>query len=122
MRRAGAKAPASGRALRLDVQVDDPSGTGSRHFESMVGTIDADLLEAERVDEERFLFAHVANRQHGPKEAARPGVSRDLGRRPRIRSSPLSSIISKSSPAGCRTRRYFVPNRSCTPLCSAGGD
>src|SRR5439155_6898265 len=40
MRRAGAKAPAPGRTFRLDVQVDDPSGTGSRHFESMVGTIE----------------------------------------------------------------------------------
>src|SRR6185436_6313068 len=91
MRRAGAKAPASGRALGLDVEVDDPSGTGSRHFESMVGTIDAELPEAERVDEERFLFAHVAHREHGPEEAARPGVSRDLGRRPRA--SAVSALL-----------------------------
>src|SRR5437588_4324729 len=84
MRRAGAKAPAAGPALRLDVQVDDASGTGSRHFEPMVGTIDADLLEPECFDEEGFLFAHVANRQHRAKETARPCVSRNLGRRPWI--------------------------------------
>src|SRR3989442_13456237 len=84
MRRAGAKAPASRRPLRLDVQVDDASRTGSLHFEPVVGTIDADLAEPERVDEERFLVAHVAHRQHGPKETACPDVSGDLRRRPRI--------------------------------------
>src|SRR5213076_1809119 len=62
MGRAGAKAPASSRPLRFEVQVDDAPGTGSLHFEPMVRTIDADLAEPERVDEERFLVAHVANR------------------------------------------------------------
>src|SRR5262249_31635826 len=67
----------------LDVQIDDASGTGSLHVETMVRTIDAGLAKPERVDEEGFLIAHVANRQHSPKEAARSHVSRDLGRRPR---------------------------------------
>src|SRR2546429_4264316 len=36
------------------------------------------------VDEERFLVAHATNRQYRTKEAARPGVSWDLRRCPRI--------------------------------------
>src|SRR5262249_53751102 len=84
MGRAGAEAPASRRPLRLDVQIDDASGTGSRDLEAMVRAVDANLAEAERVDEKRFLVAHVANRQHSPEEAAGPDVPRDLRRRPRI--------------------------------------
>src|SRR4029077_2834028 len=83
MRRAGAKTPAAGRALRLHMQVDDASGTGSRHFEPMIGTIDADLLKPERFDEEGFLFARIAHRQHRAKETACPRVSRNRGGRPR---------------------------------------
>src|SRR5262245_41602901 len=84
MRRAGAEAPASRRPLRLDVQVEVASSAGALHFEAMIGTVDADLAEPERVDEERLLVTHVANRQHRPEEAARPDVSRDLRRRPGI--------------------------------------
>src|SRR5262245_14644803 len=84
MRGAGAKAPASGSTFRLDVQVDDPTGTSPWRFESMVGTIDANLAEPQRFDEERFLLAHVTNRQYRTKEAARPGVSWNLRRCPRI--------------------------------------
>jgi len=50
----------------------------------MVGTINADLPEPERVDEERFLVAHIANRQHRAEEAARRGVPGDLLRHPGI--------------------------------------
>ena len=50
--------------------------TGSRHLEPMIRAVDADLPEAERVDEERFLIAHVAHRQHGAEEAARRDVPR----------------------------------------------
>src|SRR5262245_25901053 len=84
MRRAGAEAPAAGPALGLDVQVDDAPRTGARRFEAMIGSVDADLLESERFDEERLLLARVANRQHRAKEAASSGVSRDLSCRPRI--------------------------------------
>src|SRR5438067_5866945 len=84
MSRAGAEAPASGRPLRFEVQVDDASGAVPRDLEPMIGSIDAYLAEAERVDEERFLLAHVTHRQHRPEEAARRDVSGDLRRRPRI--------------------------------------
>src|SRR5262249_25774072 len=84
MRGAGAEAPAARRPLRLDVQIDDASGAAARHFEPMVGTIDADLAESERVDEERLLLARVAHRQHRSKEAACRDVLRDLLRRPRV--------------------------------------
>src|SRR5882672_1627835 len=100
MGRAGAKAPASSRPLRLEVQVDDASRTGSLHFEPMVGTIDADLAEPERVDEERFLVAHVPNRQHGSKEAACSGISWDLRRRPWISVVPALLNHFEEEPCG----------------------
>src|SRR5207247_7524391 len=100
MRRAGAKSPAAGSALRLDMQIDDASGTGSRDFEPMVGTVDADLLEPERFDEEGFLLAHVANRQHRTEEAARPGVSWNLGCRPRIPVVPALLDHFEEQPCG----------------------
>src|SRR5216683_5507456 len=100
MGRAGAKSPTAGPALRLDVQIDDASGTGSRHLEAVVGTVDADLVKPERVDEERFLLAHVAHRQHGTEEAPRPGVSWDLARRPRIPVVPALLDHLEEQPCG----------------------
>src|SRR5262245_24843571 len=83
MRRAGAEAPAAGGSLRLDVQIDDASRTGSGRFEAMVRAVDADLSKPECVDEERLLLARITDRQHRAKKAARPNVLGDLRRRPR---------------------------------------
>src|SRR5262245_16653103 len=48
----------------------------------MIRTIDADLSEAERVDEELLLFLDAAHRHHGTEEAARGHVGADAPRRP----------------------------------------
>src|SRR5262245_34405179 len=81
---AGAETPAARRPFWFDVQVDDASRPGSRDFETVVGAVDADLAEPERVHEERFLLARIAHRQDRSEEAARADVPGDLRSGPRI--------------------------------------
>ena len=66
------------------VQIDEAAGAGARNLESMIRAVHADFPEAERVDEERLLIAHVAHRQHGAEEAACRDVPAHLFRRPGI--------------------------------------
>src|SRR5829696_1168789 len=84
MRSARAKAPTAWRPVRLMMQVDVAARTCAGDFEAMIGTVDADLLEPESLDEERLLLAHVADRQHRTKESVRAHVCADLLGRPRL--------------------------------------
>ena len=65
------------------MQIDDVPRPSPRGLESVIGAVDADLPEAERIDEELLLLFNAANRQHDAKETAGGDVRTEMCGRPR---------------------------------------
>ena len=81
--RALAETPAARRTIRLVVQVHEAGRVAARQRQAMEVAVDADLAEAQGVDEELLRLGQLTHRQHRGVEPARRHIGADRARRPR---------------------------------------